>query len=179
VAHPTTGNVLKQSQTSTGRAAIVQAILTFRDVLSLAQAKRLSNSGDLADDRMSSKRALRRPAIGLPERPGGAALLASPTSSVLPLLTSESQDPLFRIRPAEEQPPATGVKACRSFAAAAPPDPPAGARQTGGRCRNRRIRRSATIRTLSGNQERRMRPAVAGNQGSGLSARDLVAWTTQ
>ncbi len=31
LAYPTTGNVLKQSQTSTGRAAIIQAILTFRD----------------------------------------------------------------------------------------------------------------------------------------------------
>jgi hypothetical protein len=31
LAYPTTGNVLKQSQTSTGRAAIVQAILSFRD----------------------------------------------------------------------------------------------------------------------------------------------------
>lgn len=30
LAYPTTGNVLKQSQTSTGRAAIVQAILAFR-----------------------------------------------------------------------------------------------------------------------------------------------------
>jgi hypothetical protein len=29
--YPTTGNVLRQSQTSTGRAAIVQAILAFRD----------------------------------------------------------------------------------------------------------------------------------------------------
>ena len=31
LAYPTTGLVLKQSQTSTGRAAIVQAILAFRD----------------------------------------------------------------------------------------------------------------------------------------------------
>ena len=31
LAYPTTGNVLKQSQTTTGRATIVQAILTFRD----------------------------------------------------------------------------------------------------------------------------------------------------
>ena len=31
LAYPTTGHVLKQSQTSTGRAAIVQAILAFRD----------------------------------------------------------------------------------------------------------------------------------------------------
>ena len=31
LAYPTTGNVLRQSQTSTGRAAIVQAILAFRD----------------------------------------------------------------------------------------------------------------------------------------------------
>ena len=30
LAYPTTGHVLKQSQTSTGRAAIVQAILAFR-----------------------------------------------------------------------------------------------------------------------------------------------------
>jgi 5-methylcytosine-specific restriction endonuclease McrA len=31
LAYPTTGNVLRQSQTSTGRATIVQAILAFRD----------------------------------------------------------------------------------------------------------------------------------------------------
>ena len=31
LAYPTTGHVLKQSQTSTGRAAIVQAMLAFRD----------------------------------------------------------------------------------------------------------------------------------------------------
>ena len=31
LAYPTTGHVLKQSQTSSGRAAIVQAILAFRD----------------------------------------------------------------------------------------------------------------------------------------------------
>jgi hypothetical protein len=31
LAYPTTGSVLRQSQTSTGRAAIVQAILAFRD----------------------------------------------------------------------------------------------------------------------------------------------------